>query len=154
MIQPKRILFVCLGNICRSPMAEGIFRQKLRELNLAVETDSAGTGDWHVGDPPDARMQETAKGRGIDISDLRGRQFTQDDFDDFDHIYVMDESNRENVLKLARDENDRAKVEMMLNTIYPGENISVPDPYFGGPQGFEHVFDLLDRAAVEVLKKL
>jgi protein-tyrosine phosphatase len=148
----KRILFVCLGNICRSPMAEGIFRHKINERQLPIETDSAGTGDWHVGDPPDARMQETAKANGIDISDLRGRQFTAADFDRFDQIYVMDESNRDNVLKLARNDQDRAKVEMMLNTIFPGEDMSVPDPYFGGRQGFEQVFDLLDRASDEVLK--
>lgn len=148
----QRILFVCLGNICRSPMAEGIFRHKIQTRNLNIETDSAGTGDWHVGDPPDARMQETAKAHGVDISDLRGRQFSATDFDRFDQIFVMDESNRDNVLKLARNDEDRAKVKMMLNTIYPGEDRSVPDPYFGGQQGFEHVYDLLDRASDAVLQ--
>ena len=149
-----RILFVCLGNICRSPMAEGAFRQLAREKGINVELDSAGTGDWHVGKAPDHRMQDTAKSHGVDISDLRARHFTVSDFDAFDRIYVMDESNHENVTKLARDEKDRSKVKMMLNEIYPGENMSVPDPYFGGKQGFEHVYDLLMRSAEKVLNDL
>jgi len=133
-------------------MAEGIFRHKVRERGLPFETDSAGTGDWHVGEAPDRRMQGTAADHGVDITDLRGRQFTAQDFDRFDHIFVMDESNYTNVIKLARNEDDREKVEMMLDVLYPGERQSVPDPYFGGQDGFEHVFDLLDRATEEVLK--
>lgn len=135
-------------------MAEGIFRQKAADKNIEVQLDSAGTGGWHVGEAPDRRMQQTGKQHGVDISDLRGRQFTAADFDRFDQIFVMDDSNRENVLALARNDEDRSKVEMMLNTIYPGEDMSVPDPYFGGQQGFEHVFDLLDRAAEKVLSEL
>ena len=135
-------------------MAEGVFRHKAREMNLEVELDSAGTGGWHIGESPDGRMQETAKSHGVDISDLRGRQFEVADYDRFDVIYVMDESNRDNVLKLARDDRDRSKVKMMLNEIYPGEDMSVPDPYFGGKQGFEHVYKLLDQAAEKVLSEL
>ncbi|MEX2596716.1 MAG: low molecular weight protein-tyrosine-phosphatase [Salibacteraceae bacterium] len=149
-----KILFVCLGNICRSPMAEGIFRYKVEARSLNLTLDSAGTGGWHVGEAPDKRMQQTAKNHGIDISDLRGRQFEIADFDRFDRIYVMDDSNLENVLKLARNDSDREKVSMMLDAIYPGENVSVPDPYFGGNQGFEQVFDLLDRSAEKVLNDL
>lgn len=149
-----KILFVCLGNICRSPMAEGAFRYLAREKGIDIELDSAGTGDWHVGEAPDQRMQDTAKSHGVDISDLRARHFTPADFDAFDRIYVMDESNYDNVVKLARGEEDRAKVKMMLNEIYPGENRPVPDPYFGGKQGFEHVYDLLTRSAEKVLNEL
>ena len=107
-----------------------------------------------MGEAPDRRMRETAKQKGVDISDLRARQFVPEDFQRFDRIYVMDESNRENVLRLARSEEDRRKVELMLNAIYPGEDMSVPDPYFGGAKGFEHVFDLLDRSADKVLEEL
>jgi protein-tyrosine phosphatase len=132
-------------------MAEGIFRHKIKERGLEIETDSAGTGDWHVGEPPDKRMQSTALNKGIDISDLRARQFRQVDFDLFDHIYVMDESNKENVLKLARSSKDAQKVKLMLEVLFPGQNKPVPDPYFGGQQGFDHVFDLLDKASDVIL---
>lgn len=132
-------------------MAEGAFRARVQDQSLNVTLDSAGTGDWHVGDPPDPRMQQTAKSHGIDISDLRARQFTVEDFNRFDRIYVMDDSNRENVLSLARNEHDRAKVRMLLNELYPGEDQSVPDPYFGGQRGFEHVVDLMVRSAEKVL---
>lgn len=132
-------------------MAEGVFRQRAQDLQLDISFDSAGTGGWHVGESPDKRMQETALRHGVDISDLRGRQFTAADFDAFDVIYVMDESNRENVLKLARNDAHRGKVKMLLNELYPGEDMSVPDPYFGGQRGFEHVFDLLQRSAEKVL---
>ncbi len=149
----EKILFVCLGNICRSPMAEGAFRHVAQELGKELTLDSAGTGDWHAGEAPDSRMQATAKSHGIDISDLRARHFTADDFDAFDQIYVMDESNYENVVKLARDDADRAKVKMMLDVLYPNESMSVPDPYFGGQQGFEYVYDLLMRSAKKVLSE-
>lgn len=134
-------------------MAEGAFRHVAQELGKELTLDSAGTGDWHVGEAPDSRMQATAKTHGIDISDLRARHFTADDFDAFDQIYVMDESNYENVLKLARDDADRAKVKMMLDVLYPNESMSVPDPYFGGQDGFEHVYDLLMRSAKKVLSE-
>lgn len=132
-------------------MAEGVFRQRALDLQLDITFDSAGTGGWHVGESPDKRMQETALSHGVDISDLRGRQFDVSDFDGFDVIYVMDESNRENVLNLARDQADRSKVKMLLNELYPGKDMSVPDPYFGGQRGFEHVFDLMQRSAEKVL---
>jgi protein-tyrosine phosphatase len=150
-MDPHRILFVCLGNICRSPMAEGAFRHRAQELGLTLELDSAGTGGWHVGEAPDRRMQETARKHGVDISDLRARQFRVQDFDAFDRIYVMDESNYRNVMALARDDFDRAKVKMMLDELYPGEQRAVPDPYFGGADGFEHVFELLTNAARKVM---
>ena len=142
---------VCLGNICRSPIAEGILRHKLEERGIKnVETDSAGTASYHVGEAPDKRMQATALKNGVDISDLKARQFVQSDYDNFDLIYAMDESNLENMLSLARNEADNAKVQLILNEYQPGENMEVPDPYYGGDSGFQHVFDLLDES-VEVL---
>lgn len=135
-------------------MAEGAFRHFSKEMNIDVELDSCGTGDWHAGESPDQRMQETAFSHGVDISDLRARQFQVTDFDRFDRIYVMDKENKANVLKLARNANDEAKVQLMLNEIYPDENRSVPDPYFGGQQGFEDVFEMLMAAAKKVLSEL
>ena len=132
-----KILMVCLGNICRSPLAEGILKSKLPETGFVV--DSAGTGNYHVGDSPDPRSITTAKKYGLDITTQRGRQFTVSDFDTFDYIYVMDSSNFENVVKLARNANDIAKVHYILNEIYPNQNHSVPDPYTGGIQRFFNI---------------
>ncbi|MDP4763436.1 MAG: low molecular weight phosphotyrosine protein phosphatase [Salibacteraceae bacterium] len=150
----EKILFVCLGNICRSPMAEGAFRHVAKEKGINLDLDSCGTGGWHAGEAPDSRMQSTSLAHGVDISDLRARQFEVEDFDKFDRIYVMDTENRDNVLKLARSQSDRQKVKLMLNEIYPNENKSVPDPYFGGQQGFEYVFELLMRSAEKVLSEI
>jgi len=141
------VCFVCLGNICRSPLAEGVFRHKAEEIGLEYEFDSAGTGGWHAGEEPDQRMQETALKYGIDISDLRARQFSDEDFDQFDKIFVMDESNQSNVLAQAKSSDDEAKVELLLNTLHPGEDMVVPDPYFGGQRGFDHVYELLNDTA-------
>lgn len=149
-----KILMVCLGNICRSPMADGLLRQKVENSGLDVEVDSAGTSGYHVGEAPDQRMRATAKSFGVNIDSLRARQFETSDFDRFDLIYAMDESNLENILKLARNNQDEAKVKMILNEIYPGENMPVPDPYFGGAEGFTHVYDLLDRATDKIIAEL
>ncbi|WP_417291456.1 low molecular weight protein-tyrosine-phosphatase [Corallibacter sp.] len=146
-----KILMVCLGNICRSPLAEGILRSKLSE-NVLV--DSAGTSNYHVGDAPDKRSISVAKKYGIDISNLKGRQFSTEDFDTFDLIYVMDESNFENVIKQSRTPEDIAKVKYILNEIYPNQNHSVPDPYYGGEQGFENTYKMLDEACNEIASKL
>jgi len=149
-----KILMVCLGNICRSPMADGLMRKKVADHNLDVVVDSAGTGDWHVGHSPDSRMMETAKRNGVPIDELRGRQFKVADFDEFDRIFVMDKSNFANVTKLARDEKDTQKVEMFLNLTHPGKDIEVPDPYFGGDEGFQEVFEMLDAGTDVLLKEL
>ncbi|WP_299206544.1 low molecular weight protein-tyrosine-phosphatase [Brumimicrobium sp.] len=149
-----KVLMVCLGNICRSPMADGLMRKKVQEHGLDVVVDSAGTGDWHVGDAPDPRMIETAKRNGVPIDDLRGRQFKVADFDEFDRIVVMDKSNFANVTKLARDEKDVQKVELFLNLTHPGKDLEVPDPYFGGDEGFQDVFDMLDAGTDVLLKEL
>lgn len=149
-----KILFVCLGNICRSPMAEGIFRDMATSLGLEMDFDSCGTGDWHVGEAPDERAQACIRKNGSDISDLRGRQFTQSDFEDFDRIYTMDESNHKNVLKLTDNPQHKSKVKMLLNEIHPGSNRSVPDPYFGGESGFDGVYQMLSQAADKVLTEI
>lgn len=147
-----KILMVCLGNICRSPLAEGILKSKLPHSEFRV--DSAGTGNYHIGELPDQRSINVAKKYGLDITDQRCRQFTVDDFDDFDIIYVMDESNFENVVKLARNANDISKVKYILNEIYPNQNHSVPDPYTGGIQGFENTYKMLDEACEQIANEL
>lgn len=142
---------VCLGNICRSPLAEGILKSKLSN-NFLV--DSAGTANYHVGNPPDKRSIAVAKKYGLDISNLKGRQFSVSDFDIFDFIYVMDESNYQNVIKLSRNETDTNKVKIILNEVYPNQNYDVPDPYYGGNNGFENVYKMLDEACSNISKKL
>lgn len=149
-----KLLFVCLGNICRSPMAEGIFRHKAQEMGIEIETDSCGTGGWHAGESPDGRAQGCMRDHGMNIGDLRARKFSPADFDRFDVIFTMDTSNHGDVLSLASSDKQAQKVKLMLNEIYPGEDTSVPDPYFGGDEGFEHVFDLLTRSADKVLSEL
>lgn len=149
-----KILMVCLGNICRSPLAEGIMRSKLPSDRFTV--DSAGTGGWHAGQCPDKRSISTAKNRGLDISTQKARQLKKSDFDDFDYIYVMDRSNLSDVLGLAPAA-QKHKVRMIMEELHPELGIEVPDPYYGGPQGFEDVYDMLDEAcniaAAKILKK-
>ena len=147
-----RVLMVCLGNICRSPLAEGILKSKIDTSKIFV--DSAGTGNYHVGGLPDERSIAVAKKYLIDITDQRCRQFTVEDFDNFDMIYVMDNSNRRDVLSLARNKQDEAIVIMILNELFPGENVDVPDPYTGGLNGFEQVYSMLNKACVIVAKKI
>lgn len=137
---------VCLGNICRSPLAEGVMRSKIMEHNLDWEVDSCGTSNYHIGENPDSRSQENALSHGIDISKLEGRQFTKQDFDEFDKIFVMDSSNYNNVIKLADNQTQIDKVDLLLNQSNPGSNNNVPDPYYGGPQGFENVYQLINEA--------
>lgn len=136
---------VCLGNICRSPLAEGILRDKTKKAGLNVFIDSAGTSNYHIGEHPDKRTIRNALEHGVEISKLKARQFSVIDFDEFDHIFVMDSSNYSDVISFARNENDKKKVELILNRIYPNSNMAVPDPYFGGEQGFENVYILLDK---------
>ena len=143
---------VCLGNICRSPLAEGILKSKVDASKVLVQ--SAGTGGWHVGELPDSRSIEIAKKHGIDITDQRGRKFSEYDFERYDVIYVMDNSNYRDVLKLANSDSEKKKVKLILNEIFPGENVDVPDPYYGGSQGFENVFQMLDDACEKIAQKL
>jgi protein-tyrosine phosphatase len=147
-----KILMVCLGNICRSPIADGLLRKKVADQGLDCEVDSAGTSAFHVGEGPDKRMTKTAANKGVDISFLKARQFVKQDFQDFDIIFAMDQSNYDNILMLASSEADKEKVKMMLNETYPNENLAVPDPYWGGDEGFEEVYDLLDEATNKVIE--
>jgi len=145
---------VCLGNICRSPMAEGIFHAAVEQAGLDVAVDSAGTANYHENERPDLRAISTAGEHGIDLSALRGRQFVVEDFDNFDRIYAMDSSNQRNILALARNDSDKEKVHMFLDLIHPGEGIDVPDPYYGGDEGFENVFKLLNQASEKLIEEL
>jgi protein-tyrosine phosphatase len=139
-----KILMVCLGNICRSPLAEGIMRHLATTRGLDWEIDSAGTGDWHVGEPPDHRSIKEAKRQGVDISGLRCRQFKTSDFDSFDRIYVMDSSNYTNVLRQARNESDKAKIHFLLP-----EQQEVPDPWFDDAL-FAPVYKLIYKACENI----
>lgn len=145
-----KVLMVCLGNICRSPLAEGILKQKFRKENIDGYVDSAGTAAYHAGERPDPRSTEIADMHGIDISHQRARKFAPEDFDRFDRIFAMDRSNHENILSQARKPSDREKVDLILNMAYPGENMQVPDPYYGGDQGFQNVYKMLDLACDKI----
>lgn len=147
-----RVLMVCLGNICRSPLAEGILKSKVDPEKVFV--DSAGTGDWHVDSEPDKRSIAIASKNGLNISQQRGRQFSKKDFQDFDHIFVMDNSNFKDVIAMAETDEERQKVHLILEEIFPSENVDVPDPYHGGDQGFENVYMMLDEATDELKRKL
>ncbi|HLP55941.1 MAG TPA: low molecular weight protein-tyrosine-phosphatase [Fluviicola sp.] len=147
-----RILMVCLGNICRSPMADGWLRHRILEKGLPIEVDSAGTANYHIGKQPDSRMRKFARETGVSIDDLRARQFVVDDFDRFDRIFVMDKSNYNNVIRLARNEADKAKVALYLNELFPGEDREVPDPYYGDDHDFKHVIELLDNTTNAFLR--
>ena len=147
-----KILMVCLGNICRSPLAEGILQSKVH-LDK-VQVDSAGTAAYHVGNLPDPRSIDVARKYGIDLTHQRARQLSVNDFDVFDIIYAMDESNYQNILALAKNDEDVSKVKMILNELNPSSNQSVPDPYYGGKDGFENVYKMLDEACKIIANKV
>lgn len=149
-----RVLFVCLGNICRSPSAEGVFRQQLLNAGLdgRVHVDSAGTGPWHVGKPADSRASAAALQRGYDLSALRGRQVSQADFEQFDLILAMDHSNFAD-LKALQPANSRAELDLYLRR-YQLDADEVPDPYYGGADGFEQVLDMLEQAGAQLLNEV
>lgn len=142
---PGNVLMVCLGNICRSPLAHGIFQNLVVDQNIKV--DSAGTANYHTGAAPDPRSIEIATIHGIDISRQKARQFVVEDFDQFDYIYVMDYSNQQNVLRLARNDQDRAKVHLLLG------DAEVEDPYYGGKEGFSVVFNKIQKACQHILEQ-
>ncbi len=145
-MEPHKILMVCLGNICRSPLAQGLLESKLADGTLV---DSAGTAAYHVGNPPDPRSIAVAYKNGIDISHYRARKFVAEDFKIFSHIYVMDHSNYQNVIALAKTKEEKEKVRLIL----PSQE-EVPDPYYGGEDGFDHCYSLLDKACNQIIKKL
>jgi len=143
----KKLLMVCLGNICRSPLAHGIMEALAKQQGLDWQVDSAGTGNWHVGEPPDRRSIRTARAHGIDISDQVCRVFRISDFDTYDHIFVMDKNNLSDVLALAPNEEDAKKVKLLL-----GDKI-VPDPYYDDTL-FEPVFKMIEHGCKEIIKHL
>lgn len=147
-----KILMVCLGNICRSPLAQGILENKLDPQSFLVA--SAGTASYHIGKQPDERSINIAKQNGINIKNQRAAQFKKIDFEIYDHIFVMDTSNYENVISLADSELHKQKVQLILNEIHPKSNSEVPDPYYGGNEGFKHVYNLLDEACENLKNRL
>lgn len=151
-----RVLFVCLGNICRSPTAEVIVRDRLARSGLteSVAVDSAGTGSWHVGKSPDPRAQEAASGRGYSMEGLRARQVHPDDFHRFDYVLAMDSDNLADLELLRDDEGGAAELALFLDFDPGGRNRDVPDPYYGGDQGFAHVLDLVESAADGLIEHL
>ena len=147
-----KILMVCLGNICRSPLAEGILSSKGKHLN--IEVDSAGTAAYHIGKPPDLRSIEIANKYAIDLNQQRARQFSRADFDKFDIIYAMDTNNYAHLVSLAYSETERNKIRMILNEINPNAYQSVPDPYYGGENGFQAVYNMLDKACDKIIQDI
>nr|WP_299344274.1 low molecular weight protein-tyrosine-phosphatase [Allomuricauda sp.] len=146
-----KVLMVCLGNICRSPLAEGILKSKVDSDKVWV--DSAGTAGYHVGSPPDPRSIAVARKHGLDISSQRCRKFSTADFEEFDYIYAMDQSNYSDILASARNESDLAKVSLLLEAVDLGYS-EVPDPYYGGNDGFEKVFQMIDTACGAIAKRI
>lgn len=154
--RPVRVLFVCLGNICRSPLAEGLFQQKVIDAGLAdrIEVDSAGTGGWHVGAPPDERMRATASRRGTDLGALRARQLERADLDEYDHVFVMDKANLHDTLSLDPEGDHGTRVRLFREFDPEPEDYQVPDPYYGGAHGFDRVYDIADRTTDAILERL
>jgi protein-tyrosine phosphatase len=151
MNDKTRVLMVCLGNICRSPLAEGILKSKVDHNK--VEVDSAGTGGYHIGEAPDERSVLVAQEHGIEIGNQRCRRFRAADFKSFDLIYAMDRANLRDILALASTGEERKKVKLLLDEVFAGSQ-EVPDPYFGGPDGFEKVYQLIDKACTAISDKL
>jgi protein-tyrosine phosphatase len=147
-----KILMVCLGNICRSPLAEGLLASKLPKNKFFV--DSAGTGGYHIGREPDQRSIATAKKNGLDISHQKARKFKANDLDVFDYIFVMDNSNYDDVISYAKTNDQKQKVQLILNELFPGDNVDVPDPFYGLQNGFDMVYEMLNETTDLLAKKL
>ena len=153
-MSPHRLLFVCLGNICRSPIAQGVFAHVAAQAGKGdlFDLDSAGTGSWHIGNPPDARATAAALRRGIDLSDQRARQVGKQDFEAFDMVLAMDRTNLAELLDLVP-QNCADKVQLFLGAAYDPIQREVPDPYFGGEEGFEEVLNLVEAGSRELLAR-
>lgn len=148
-----KILLVCLGNICRSPLAEAILQDKAFKAGLNWSVESAGTNGYHTGEPPHALSQKVARLNGIDISKQKARDFAPVDFDRFDKIYAMAEDVIDDMRRIARKNFDENKVELLLNELFPGKNMEVPDPWYGPEAGFHQVYKILDEACEAIIKK-
>jgi protein-tyrosine phosphatase len=147
-----KILMVCLGNICRSPLAEGILRYKAKQAGLHWTVESAGTNGLHNGEPPHRLSQKVAMLNGIDICHQRSRQFVKDDFDRYDKIYAMADDVLDEIRWIAKDKYDPKKVDLFLNELYPGQNSSVPDPWYGAEPGYHEVYKLIDEACEKIIR--
>lgn len=150
-----RVLFVCMGNICRSPTAQGVFRHLVRQAGLeaVIEIDSAGTHGYHVGAPPDERAQETARGRGVDIADLRARRAEPEDFYHYDYVLAMDRDNYRSLARICP-RGTKEKLRLLMDFAPELRRREVPDPYYGGQQGFDQVFDMVEAAARGLLDEI
>ncbi|MGC8864793.1 MAG: low molecular weight protein-tyrosine-phosphatase [Bacteroidales bacterium] len=149
----KKILMVCMGNICRSPMAQGLMEEKIKKYGINASVDSAGTIDYHEGEPPDIRAQAIMKTHGIDISHQRARQIRPEDLEKFDYIFVMDSSNMRELLRINTPE-QKDKIRYVTAFAWPGEDLEVPDPYYGGREGFENTYKVLDEACEAIARHI
>jgi protein-tyrosine phosphatase len=148
-----KILMVCLGNICRSPLAEGILQDKAFKAGLNWSVESAGTNRYHTGDPPHHLSQKIAKLNGIDICRQKARRFVPEDFDVYDKIYALAEDVMNDIGYIAKNKFDGAKIDLLMNELYPGRNMDVPDPYYGGESGYHEVYKILDEVCDAIIKK-
>jgi protein-tyrosine phosphatase len=148
-----KILMVCLGNICRSPLAEGILQDKAFKAGLTWSIESAGTNSYHTGEPPHTLSQKVAKLNGIDISQQRARRFTAKDFEVYDKIYALAEDVRAEMKRIAKDKFDAGKVDLLMNELYPGKNMDVPDPWYGPEPGYHEVYSLIDKVCERIVEK-
>ena len=149
-----KILMVCLGNICRSPLAEGILQHKAKAAGLDWQVDSAGTNGYHIGEAPHKLSQKVAKLNGIDICNQKARQFVKEDFERYDKIYAMADDVLDDMKRIAGNKWNAAKVELFLNELYPGEHRSVPDPWYGTEPGYHEVYKLIDKACDKIIYKI
>lgn len=148
-----KILMVCLGNICRSPLAEGILQNKALKAGLTWTVESAGTNRYHIGDPPHPLSQKIALLNGIEISQQRARSFRVEDFDIYDKIYALAEDVLEDIRRISKTKFDNTKVDLLMNEVYPGKNMDVPDPYYGPEEGYQEAYELIDKACDAIVKK-
>ena len=148
-----KILMVCLGNICRSPLAEGLLQDKAWKAGLKWNVESAGTNGYHIGEAPHPLSQKVARMNGIDISKQRSRSFVAEDFDRFDKIYAMSDDVIDEMRRIAKKSFDEKKVDLLLNELFPGQNVDVPDPWYGPEPGFHHAFKMIDDACNAIIKK-
>ncbi len=147
-----KILMVCLGNICRSPLAEGVLKHKAKEAGLHWQIDSAGTNGYHVGEAPHHLSQKVAKLNGIDICDQRARQFVKEDFDRYDKIYAMADDVVDDIKRIAKNKYDPSKVDLFLNELHTGKNLSVPDPWYGPEPGYHEVYKMIDETCDRIIE--
>jgi protein-tyrosine phosphatase len=148
-----KILMVCLGNICRSPLAEGILEHKAKKSGLDWKVESAGTNGYHIGEAPHHLSQKVARLNGIDICNQKARQFVKEDFDRYDKIYAMAEDVIDDMRRIARNKFDASKVELFLNELYPGKNMDVPDPWYGPEPGYHEVYELINKTCEVIVSK-